>query len=222
MAGLSSTSLGLWLVGSPKGLGGLQETYSSVAKLVTARPLLALAAIFSWSVHVCDVDNAFLNAPLKEEIYLAQPEGANDGTGRVFGCSRHCTASSRLPRPGTRSWGGICCREGRGAATLMTPCSSRWDGDHFTFIPSWVDDLLLVGSGDEQVQEAKETLERGFKIKDLGEVSTYLGMQVSRNKSEGWLELSLQEVRQGVGREVRCELDGSSRVQTPDGTRRPP
>jgi len=53
-------------------------------------------------------------------------------------------------------------------------------------------------------------------------VSTYLGMQVSRNKSEGWLELSLQKYAKGLADRFAAELDGSSRVQSSYGTRRPP
>ena len=60
------------------------ETYSPVAMLTTVRLLLALAAVHGWPVHVVDVNNAFLNASLTEEIYLRQPAGGNDGTGRVY------------------------------------------------------------------------------------------------------------------------------------------
>ena len=60
------------------------QTYSSVARMTTVRLLLALATVLGLYLHVVDVDNAFLNARLREEIYLRQPEGADDGTGRVF------------------------------------------------------------------------------------------------------------------------------------------
>ena len=74
---------------------------------------------------------------------------------------------------------------------------------------------MLVGSGDEQVKEAKATLQKRFKIKDLGEVSTYLGMQVNRDRNGGWLELSLRKYAKGLADRFAAELEGSSRVQTP-------
>ena len=74
---------------------------------------------------------------------------------------------------------------------------------------------MLVGSEDERVDRAKRMLEARFKIKDLGEVSTYLGMQVTRNRSEGWLELSLQKYATGLADKLSDVLQGSSRVQTP-------
>ena len=151
-----------------------------MAKLATVRLILALAAIFSWSVHVCDVDNAFLNAPLKEEIYLAQPAGADDGTGRVFRLLKALYGLKQAPKAWNEERGRYLEAEGYERTGSDDALFIRWEGDHFTFIPSYVDDLMLVGSEDERVDRAKKMLEARFKIKDLGEVSTYLGMQVTR------------------------------------------
>jgi hypothetical protein len=46
-----------------------------VARLDTARVVLALAADRRWQVHHLDVKSAFLNGELEEEVYVAQPEG---------------------------------------------------------------------------------------------------------------------------------------------------
>jgi len=46
--------------------------------------LLGLAAEHDMEVHLADVDHAFLYASLEHEVYLKQPKGADDGTGRVL------------------------------------------------------------------------------------------------------------------------------------------
>lgn len=46
-----------------------------MARLDTARVVLALAADRRWQVHHLDVKSAFLNGELEEEVYVAQPEG---------------------------------------------------------------------------------------------------------------------------------------------------
>ena len=51
------------------------DTYSPVARLMTIRVLLSLAASHGLLVHQMDVKTTFLNGELEEEIYMDQPDG---------------------------------------------------------------------------------------------------------------------------------------------------
>lgn len=51
------------------------ETFSPVVKLVTLRIIFTLAVSFNWSIHQVDVNNAFLNGVLKEEVYMTYLKG---------------------------------------------------------------------------------------------------------------------------------------------------
>ncbi|XP_039169327.1 uncharacterized protein LOC120293687 [Eucalyptus grandis] len=50
------------------------ETFSPIAKEVTARSFLTVAAIRNWNLHQMDVHNAFLHGDLDEEIYMEIPQ----------------------------------------------------------------------------------------------------------------------------------------------------
>jgi hypothetical protein len=55
-----------------------EETFAPVARLESIRILLAYAAHLSFKLFQMDVKSAFLNGPIKEEVYVEQPPGFED------------------------------------------------------------------------------------------------------------------------------------------------
>jgi hypothetical protein len=55
-----------------------EETFAPVARLESIRILLAYAAHHSFKIFQMDVKSAFLNGPIKEEVYVEQPPGFED------------------------------------------------------------------------------------------------------------------------------------------------
>ncbi|GJR86399.1 retrovirus-related pol polyprotein from transposon TNT 1-94, partial [Tanacetum coccineum] len=54
-----------------------EESFAPVARLEAVRIFVAHAAHKSFPIYQMDVKTAFLNGPLKEEVYVAQPEGTS-------------------------------------------------------------------------------------------------------------------------------------------------
>jgi hypothetical protein len=51
------------------------DTYTPVARLITIRVVIALAASHDLLIYQIDVKTTFLNGELDEEIYMKEPEG---------------------------------------------------------------------------------------------------------------------------------------------------
>jgi hypothetical protein len=60
-----------------------------VAHMTTMRTLLVVASVRHWSVSQLDVENAFLNGELREEVYMQPPPGYSVPNGMV--CYLRCS-----------------------------------------------------------------------------------------------------------------------------------
>jgi len=58
-------------------------TFASVMRFETLRTGLALAAVNRWDLWQFDIKGTYLNGYIEEEIYMRQPLGYNDESGRV-------------------------------------------------------------------------------------------------------------------------------------------
>ena len=57
---------------------------SPVVKFDSIRTILTMANHLDWEIEMMDVKGAYLNSELDEEIYMAQPDHFNDGSGCVL------------------------------------------------------------------------------------------------------------------------------------------
>jgi len=64
---------------------------------------------------------------------------------------------------------------------------SKHTSDYIVVICFYVDDMLIIGTNLEGILETKKYLSSNFKMKDLGEVDTILGVKVKRTGGQIYL-----------------------------------
>jgi hypothetical protein len=76
------------------------ETYAPVAWLESIHILLAYATYHGFKLYQMDVKSAFLNGPIKEEIYVEQPPGFEDSEypNHVYKLSKALYGLMKAPR----------------------------------------------------------------------------------------------------------------------------
>jgi hypothetical protein len=76
------------------------ETFAPVARLETIRILLAYATYHGFKLYQMDVKSAFLNGPIKEEVYVEQPPDFEDNEypSHVYKLSKALYGLKQAPR----------------------------------------------------------------------------------------------------------------------------
>ncbi|KAL5581999.1 hypothetical protein UlMin_014441 [Ulmus minor] len=156
-----------------------------MAKLTTLRCLLAIASIRGWNLHQMDVQNAFLHGDLTEEVYMQPPPGFRR-QGETLLCRLHKSIYGL--KQASRSWfqkffstiHEFGFEQSRADYSLFTKVS----GDSFTAILLYVDDMIITGNDDKSITAVKDFLGSRFKLKDLGPLKYFLGVEVARSKTE--------------------------------------
>jgi hypothetical protein len=163
------------------------DTFAPVAKMSSLRTLLSIAVHEDLEMHQMDVTSAFLLAPLSDEVYMEQPQGFNDGTGRVCRLLKSVYGLKQAPRVWYENL----------TTYLLKISFERLESDHcvfinrttFAIIAVWVDDLIILGRNLVDVGQIKRQLSWKFQMKDLGELRHFLGIQVERDRKNRTLTI---------------------------------
>ncbi|CAI7863048.1 unnamed protein product [Closterium sp. NIES-53] len=158
-----------------------KELFAPVVKLTTLRTLLAGAAIKGWVVKQMDVTTAFLNGVLEEEIFMAQPKGFDDGSGRVLKLKKALYGLKQAPRQWYLKLRGVLEEIGFTPSTADHSLFMLGEGEQRSFMVVYVDDILIFSPSSDLVNVVILKLQDKFKCKALGDVSFYLGLHIERD-----------------------------------------
>ncbi len=152
-----------------------KETWSPVGRKASLKLLIWLVMQKGWSWRQMDVDTAFLNSELKEEIYMQQPKGFHDGTNRVCRLLKSIYGLKQASREWYKTLKDFL--ESIGLKTSRTdPCIYLLPG---VIIFVYVDDIIIAAESDEKVQELADQFKNRFKMKDIGTPRRILGLDLN-------------------------------------------
>ncbi|CAI7855134.1 unnamed protein product [Closterium sp. NIES-53] len=194
-----------------------QEVFAPVAKVPMLRLLLAAAAVCGWKVEQMDVKTAFLYGVVDEEIYMKQPEGYDDGSGRVCRLNKAIYGLKRAPR----CWYARLVEALEALGFKVSGCDESLfmtEGEEEKeFLLVYVDDILLFSPSLERIKEVQGKLKETFQCKALGPVGYYLGLHVERNEVKGWLRLHQHKYLAAMGEKYGLEEGRSVKAPLPSG-----
>ncbi|PNY17813.1 retrovirus-related Pol polyprotein from transposon TNT 1-94 [Trifolium pratense] len=202
------------------------QTFSPVIKPSTVRLVLTLAIQHRWHIRQLDVNNAFLHGKLLETVYMQQPPGFQnpDYPDHVYRLKKSLYGLKQAPR----AWFNTLC------SFLLSYgfFNSKSDPSLFIYLKGdvklyrmiYVDDILITGNNDQEIQRCISTLSTVFSIKDLGSIHFFLvveviptthGLFLSQHK---YIRDLLDRTQMADAKIVHSPMSTSSHLTQYDGT----
>src|SRR3569833_2908189 len=122
---------------------------------------------------------------LEEEIYMKQPEGYEQSGPNVV-C--HLKRTLYGLRQAPRAW-HTRLKEELGNFEFVASFADAAlfvgvvNGER-VYLIVWVDDILVAARGAERIAKVKAHLADKFDVRDLGEATYFLGMELARDREE--------------------------------------
>lgn len=166
------------------------ETFSPTANLTSIHVVMEKAAQDDLILHQMDVKTAYLHAPIDRDIYMEQPEGY-EKVGENLVCKLEKSIYG-LKQSG-RNWNEMlhtCLIDDNFTQNLADHCVYTRESEQAgkVIVVIWVDDLIIAANNNKSLEEVKNMLSNRFKMKDLGRLKHFLGMDFSQ--SDGFVKVS--------------------------------
>jgi len=143
--------------------------------------LLAIAATENWHLKQLDVNNAFLDGDLNEEVYMLPPPGIKVKTGQVCKLVKSLYGLKQARRQWFAKLTSSLNKIGFTQSVNDHSLFIRNSENSFTILLVYVDDIILAGKSISDIEQVTRHLDKVFKVKDLGDLKFFLGLEIAKS-----------------------------------------
>ncbi|CAI7908904.1 unnamed protein product [Closterium sp. NIES-53] len=177
------------------------QTFSPTPKMTTLRVLLHVAAQRDYELHSLDFSTAFLQGSLHEEIWLRRPPGFTGSfpPGTQWSLRRPVYGLRQAPREWHDTLRTTLAALGFAPSTADPSLFLRTDTSLPPFyVLVYVDDLVFATADTAGLAHVKSELQKRHTCTDLGELRSYLGLQITRDRAQRTITLTQSHMVQQV------------------------
>nr|GFC46157.1 retrovirus-related Pol polyprotein from transposon TNT 1-94 [Tanacetum cinerariifolium] len=160
-----------------------EESFAPVACLEVVRIFIAYAAHKSFQIYLMDVKMAFLNGPLKEEVYVAQPDRFvnPDHPEKVYRLMKALYGLKQAPKAWYDELSKFLTSKGFTKGTLNPTLFTIRYGEDILLVQTYVDDIIFGSTNPKYTKHFDKLMQSRFEMSLMGEMKFFLGLQIHQS-----------------------------------------
>ncbi|GJX63626.1 retrovirus-related pol polyprotein from transposon TNT 1-94 [Tanacetum coccineum] len=157
-----------------------EESFAPVAHLEAIRMFIAYVAHKNITIFQMDVKMTFLNGPLKEEVYVSQPEGFIDleFPDHVYRLKKALYGLKQAPRAWYDKLSSFLIEHRVTKGIIDPTLFTRRHGEDILLVQVYVDDIIFGSTNPEFSKCFANLMNNNFEMSMMGELKFFLGLQV--------------------------------------------
>nr|GEV06115.1 hypothetical protein [Tanacetum cinerariifolium] len=160
-----------------------EESFAPVARLEAVRLFITYAAHKSFTVYQMDVKTMFLYGPLKEEVYVNQPDGFVDPyhPDKVYRLKKALYGLKQAPRAWYNELSKFLLSKRFSKGSIdPTLFITKYRGD-ILLVQIYVDDIIFGSTNPNLSKRFKKLMHSKFEMSKIGELKFFLGIQIHQS-----------------------------------------
>ncbi|GKE41510.1 retrovirus-related pol polyprotein from transposon TNT 1-94, partial [Tanacetum coccineum] len=157
--------------------------FAPVARLEAVRLFIAYAAHKSFPIYQIDVKTAFLNGPLKEEVYVNQPDGFIDPhhPDKVYHLKKALYGLNQAPRTWYDELSNFLLSKGFSKGSIDPTLFITKHGEDILLVQIYVDDIIFGSTNTKLSKRFEKLMHNKFEMSMMGELKFFLGIQIHQS-----------------------------------------
>nr|GEX62498.1 hypothetical protein [Tanacetum cinerariifolium] len=160
-----------------------EESFAPVARLEAVRLFIAYAVNKSFTVYQMDVKTAFLYGPLKEEVYVNQPDGFVNPyhPDQFYRLKKALYGLKQPPRAWYNELSEFLLSKGFSKGSIdPTLFITKHRGD-ILLVQIYVDDIIFGSTNPNLSKRFEILMHSKFEMSMMGELKLFLGIQIHQS-----------------------------------------
>nr|GEW21738.1 hypothetical protein [Tanacetum cinerariifolium] len=160
-----------------------EESFTPVSWLEAVWLFIAYVAHKSFTVYQMDFKTAFLNGPLKEEVYVNHPDGFVDPyhLEKVYRLKKALYGLKQAPRAWYDELSNFLVSKGFSKGSIDPTLFITKHGEDILLVQIYVDNIIFGSTNPKLSKQFEKLMHSKIEMSMMGELKLFLGIQIHQS-----------------------------------------